>query len=143
MEDWNLDPNRLHAVNSPFNQDHLAKLTESMKRDGWMGRRLLVEELRDGDRVRYYAWTGSHRIEAAKAARLAAIPCRVMTHKECDAAFSSAGYDLNGFDSWCGAVTSAKGRLDKHRLAGLEQAGLHEAAAMLREELAATDGHGA
>lgn len=143
MESREIPPGRLHGVNSPFNQDHLGKLVESMKREGWVGRRLLVEEVRDGDICRFFAWTGSHRIEAAKRAGLAAVPCQVMTHAECDQAFSAAGYEKYGFDSWRGAVTSAEGRLDKHRLRGLEKAALHQAAAMLREELGATDGHGA
>lgn len=54
-----------------------------MLKNGWQGRPLLVEE---GLHGRLFAWTGSHRIEAAKAAGLKAVPCRVISRAESEGA---------------------------------------------------------
>jgi len=138
MEDRDIPPTQVRKVNAAVNHDLIESLVESMKKDGWTGRPLLVEEVCRYERyTQYFAWTGSHRIEAAKRAGLSSVPCMVTTHKEADSAFSGAGYDQYGFSSWRGAVSSAEGPLDEHRLRGLERAGLQEAAQMLREELAA------
>jgi hypothetical protein len=53
-----------------------------------------------------------------------------------------AGFDRYGFNSWRDVTTSRFGPNDKDRLRGLEGVGLDAAAAMLRAEMAATDGHG-
>lgn len=45
-----------------------------MEENGWNGRPLLV--IRSGDEN--YAWTGSHRIAAARAASLQEVPCYVL-----------------------------------------------------------------
>ena len=42
--------------------------------NGWTGRPLLVIDRGNG----YLAWTGSHRIEAARRADLQAVPCYVV-----------------------------------------------------------------
>jgi hypothetical protein len=65
-----------------------------------------------------------------------------LTAAEADKAFEAAGYDQYGFACWRDALT--RGAIhDRERMRSLEKAGLDAAAAMLREELAATDGHGA
>ena len=130
-------------MNEPFNEEHRQRLVASMRQSGWQGRDLLVEEVRRYSFPQYFAWTGSHRVAAAIEAGLATIPCRLLTAAEADEAFTKAGYIQYGYDSWRSAVTGKHGPLDRHRLLGLEAAGLNEAAAMLREELAAEDGHGA
>ncbi len=63
--------NPLHDVNNP---NKLASLTADMQVRGWIGRPLLVEIMGDG----YQAWTGSHRIAAARAAGLDRIPVLVV-----------------------------------------------------------------
>lgn len=139
MEERDISPQQLRAVNAPFDREHLQSLVESMRNRGWIGRPLLIEEVYRYGFPQYIAWTGSHRIEAAKRVGLAYIPCLVITHQEADSAFSGAEYDQNGFSSWRDAVTSAEGPLDTHRLRGLERAGLAQAAHMLMQEIAAQD----
>ncbi len=140
MEDRNLDPNRLESVNAPYPK-HLETLVEMMRRDGWNGRPLLVEEVKDYQGITDYpAWTGSHRIEAARRAGLTTIPCCVITKEEADSAFSAAGYDRCEYSSWRDAVTGAEGPTDRDRLRGLERAGLGEPARMLKEEIQAQEG---
>lgn len=58
----------LHAARY---RKHVRELAHDMRRNGWQGRPLLVIE-RDND---YLAWTGSHRIAAAKEAGIRQIPC--------------------------------------------------------------------
>jgi hypothetical protein len=66
-----IDP--LSVVGSDLKRD---RLIESMRRDGWQGRPLLVVEFEDGT---LRALTGSHRYDAAKKAPLADIPCYVIS----------------------------------------------------------------
>jgi hypothetical protein len=56
-----------------------------MKDNGWRGRPLLVIE-RKSD---YLAWTGSHRLAAAKLAGLDSVPCYVLSETE----LTSRGFD--------------------------------------------------
>jgi hypothetical protein len=72
----------LHKARSDH---HLRELTNDMIENGWCGRPLLVIE-RDSD---YLAWTGSHRIAAAKLAGLASIPCYVLP----ESALTTRGFD--------------------------------------------------
>jgi len=118
-------------------------LVTKMRAHGWVGRPLLVEEVRPFEHAQYFAWTGSHRIAAATQAGLSRVPCRVLLHGDAEASFRQAGYDQDGYSSWRDALTAHEGRNDRDRLRGLEKANLEEAARMLREELAAEDGHGA
>ena len=64
-----------HGVRYPH---HWLRLFKSFHRHkGWHGRPLLVERVRAGSRhpgIRYIAWTGSHRIGAAFAARIWEVP---------------------------------------------------------------------
>lgn len=66
----------LEKVQPPHEVDahssHLQEILASLQEHGWTGRPLLVEELPDGN---YRAWTGSHRIAAAKKLRLSTVPC--------------------------------------------------------------------
>jgi hypothetical protein len=142
-----LDPGRLRPVNRAFNEEHKQRLAADMKEHGWRGRGILVEESKRFPHPEFYAWTGSHRIEAAKLAGLATVPCHVITAEEAMAAFGkNPNYDFHGHGHWRGAIIEG-GRRDLQqewrRLAALEDAGLEEAAQMLRDEIAATDGvHG-
>lgn len=69
-----IDPWEIEPLHEPRNKRHLRELVSSMRKDGWVGRPLLCIECADG----IVAWTGSHRIEAARVACLSAIPCYVM-----------------------------------------------------------------
>ncbi len=142
MEDRELDPKELVRINPPFEASLLERIMCNMKKNGCRGRRLLVEEVQQYHHlIEYYAWTGSHRIVAASQLNLPTVPFRVITKAEADAAFSKAGYIRNGYSCWRDAVMGREGGQDPDRLRGLEKAGLYEAAQMLREELAAEDGH--
>src|SRR2546426_586954 len=61
----------LHAANS---KPHLQDLIADMREHGWSGRPLLV--IQRGKK--YFAWTGSHRIAAAKKAGLERVPCYIL-----------------------------------------------------------------
>lgn len=100
---------------------------------------LLVEEYkRNAFVTEFIAWTGSHRILAARLAQLPTVPCKVITDEEASTAFSRVGYDVDGYGSWRSAITAREGRYDAGRLRALEKAGLDEAARMLRDEIART-----
>jgi ParB-like chromosome segregation protein Spo0J len=72
----------LHEARS---RRHLQSLTDTMKENGWRGRPLLVIERRSD----YLAWTGSHRLAAAKLAGLRSVPCYVLREAE----LTSRGFD--------------------------------------------------
>ena len=108
-----------------------------MKVEGWSGRKILVEEVisRIGPQEpRYYAWTGSHRIDAAKKTGLRAVPCLIIEAEEADAAFENAGFQAKpwGYSSWQDCVVG--GREDVSRLEALEKTDLHDATALMRKE---------
>jgi hypothetical protein len=130
-----LQPYWLRGVNAVDNCK-VRRLANSMMQHGWTGRRLLVEQSEGG----HFAWTGTHRIVAARLAALPAIPCTILTQEEADAAFKPVYGDRHGYSCWRQKLTGAEGALDKHRLQGLTRAGLTEAAAMLRQEMEAPAG---
>jgi hypothetical protein len=67
------------------NERQLKTLAESLAREGWHGRPLLVIEREDD----YLAWTGSHRIAAAKLAGFKTVPCYVLQ----EAQLTEKGFD--------------------------------------------------
>jgi hypothetical protein len=137
MELRDIAPERLSGMNYP-KPATVERIAASMRAKGWEGRPLLVEEGQDG---RWYAWTGSHRIEAAKAVGLAAIPCRVITRGEGGHALARLP-DTVGFQALRKALKKRRnggGPSDPERLAGLRQLGLDEAAAVLEEEIGADE----
>jgi len=75
----------LTALHEPRSSRHLRNLAKDMKANGWCGRPLLVIE-RDSD---FLAWTGSHRIAAARLAGLDFIPCYVLQESD----LTSRGFD--------------------------------------------------
>lgn len=85
-----IDP--LHAVRDSIK---LATLVESMYRRGWVGRPLLVAVYGDG----YQAWTGSHRIAAARVAGIERVPVKVISERIMDRIEASHEADyLPGWD---------------------------------------------
>ena len=138
-----LDPEELRPANDVFDQAYQQELVLSMRRVGWEGRDLLVEQVLRFSFPEYYAWTGSHRIAAAREAGLETVPCRMLSAAEADEAFVRAGYVKHPHHNWWSAITRAHGRYDRDRLQGLVAAGLTEAADMLRKEIAEENHHGA
>jgi hypothetical protein len=138
MEERLIRPENVWSgVNYP-RPEKVARIAEAMRAHGWQGRALLVEE---GLAGRLFAWTGSHRVEAAKKAGLVAIPCRIISRAESQAALDRLP-DTYGFDSLLGALktkANGGGPSDPERLEGLRRLGLFEAAAALEEEIAAEE----
>jgi hypothetical protein len=107
-----------HDVRNPAKVKEIAA---SMKRVGWKGRPLLVVE----DAGKETAWTGTHRLAAAREAGLSMeqVPqVRVSADK-----LRAAGYDVDEL--------AALGK--KKRVEALRKAGETEAADLLQEEIAA------
>lgn len=77
----------LHSVTDPRKASRLA---ESMQADGWHGEPLLVVKYGDG----YQAWTGTHRLAAAKSAGVD-VPVYVLslTEEQEEALAASGWYD--------------------------------------------------
>lgn len=65
----------LHGVTHP---KHFHDLAADMEENGWKGRPLLVIE-REND---YLAWTGSHRLAAAREAGFPSVPCYVIQERK-------------------------------------------------------------
>jgi hypothetical protein len=102
----------LHKARS---RRHLGELESDMRQNGWNGRPLLVIE-REND---YLAWTGSHRIAAAKKVGLTLIPCYVLSESKLAAL---------GFDAERGHVE------DRERLAILRKVGDETALKIMWQE---------
>jgi ParB-like chromosome segregation protein Spo0J len=69
-----LDPCELEPLHEPNNERFLQTLIEDMQSNGWTDRPLLVIATENG----FVAWTGSHRIAAAREAGLSTVPCYVL-----------------------------------------------------------------
>lgn len=66
-----IDPKRIVPLHKIKRKRDLRLLTAVMREEGWTERPLLVELVRPGV---YQAWTGTHRLTAAKRARLRRVP---------------------------------------------------------------------
>jgi len=66
-----LPPREIRPIHEPRDPELLAALVRSMRRNGWLGRPLLV--LRQDDGI-YQGLTGSHRLSAAVETELPAVP---------------------------------------------------------------------
>ena len=102
----------LHELRS---SQHLQDLVDDMRENGWRGRPLLVIERAED----YLAWTGSHRLAAAKDARIISVPCYVLAESELTS---------RGFDAEHGHVE------DYERLAILQKVGDDTALAIMWQE---------
>jgi hypothetical protein len=110
-----LDPDEITPLHEARSHQHLDELIDDMARNGWTGRPLLVIERRND----YLAWTGSHRIAAAKEAGLTQIPCYVLSESKLIAL---------GFDAGWGHVQ------DYERLAILRKVGDQGALSIMLQE---------
>src|SRR5437868_2969182 len=72
----NLSPFEVEPLHGVRINDLYKKLINRMITEGWKGRPLLVVEHNKG----YQAWTGSHRIAAAREVNVL-IPCYVLSEK--------------------------------------------------------------
>ena len=82
-----IDPFLIKPLHDVRNPALLAELTTSMEDEGWRERPLLVIKCKSG----YLAWTGSHRIAPARAARLREVPCYVLQESK----FTRRKLDVN------------------------------------------------
>ena len=90
----NLSICSINPVHEVTDAKKLALITESIQRDGWTGRDLVVYPCGDG----YQAMTGSHRYAAACAEGLEQIPCVVVPAE----LFEAAGYESDMYGVYCG-----------------------------------------
>lgn len=74
----NIQIEDITPLHPPRMKRHVQDLQRDMEENGWQGRPLLVIE-RQND---YLAWTGSHRIAAAKLAGFTTIPCYVLPEQK-------------------------------------------------------------
>ena len=132
-----IEPRRIYSTVNFTRPEKVEKIAAVMRLNGWEGRPLLVEEGLD-DRI--FAWTGSHRIAAAKVIGLTTIPCRVLTRVESEAALQRVA-DPVGYLSLRDALTmkaNGGGKFDPQRLEGLRGlGGLDDLAEALQEDLLA------
>jgi hypothetical protein len=110
-----LDIDLIVPLHEPRSAALLAELKDSMMEDGWNGRALLVIE-READ---YLAWTGSHRLAAAKSVGISHVPCHVV---------SEASLADVGADSGWGHVE------DSDRLRIIQEIGDEDAIAIMWSE---------
>ncbi len=69
-----ISPFEIEPLHEVRNQSAVAEIVQEMSENGWRGRPLLVIR----STGRFVAWTGSHRIAAARDAGLATVPCYVL-----------------------------------------------------------------
>ena len=132
MEIWQIEP-----PHNPRDFCKLKKLEENLK-DGWVGRPLLVEQLKPIGELsqRYAAWTGSHRIAAAKNLGFTSVPCLIITLEEAKMAIVRGGYNRKvGYSSLRNAISGHDGLGDTHKLIALVKVGLSDAAEIMRTEI--------
>lgn len=119
-----VDPRRilpLHRIKRPVD---LRLLIAGMRDDGWCGRRLLVEEYSPGH---YQAWTGTHRLTAAKRARLRRVPILIIDLKKWVKEWGPIEEEF--------AVDDVHGGDDEDKYMALLKAGDRIAADLMRQEI--------
>ncbi len=119
-----IDPRRILTLHKIKRPQDLRLLIDSLRRDGWSGRRLLVEEYRPGH---YQAWTGSHRLAAARRAGLRRIPVLVIDLKKWVKCWGPIEDEF--------AVDDVHGGDDEDKYMELLQAGDRIAANLMRQEI--------
>ena len=126
----NVWPSLIYPPHEVRDAAKLAVLTEAMRRDGWTGRPLLV--LLDGETR--CALTGSHRLPAAIAADLDEVPV----------VYVDGNSIVDGGDHDGETLTEAVCFTDQDWMPELlDAAGCADAAALMREEIAANDAESA
>lgn len=125
-----LDVSEIEPLHEVQDEDKLADLARAMEEDGWLGRPLLVEDLGRGSG--YRAWTGSHRLPAARLAGLESVPA-VLVDTAKLARVLEPRRQL-GVLSYVAATSD-----DDERLALLREAGDVKAAALMLAEVRANE----
>lgn len=132
IEIWRIEP-----PHKPRDCCRVKKLEENLK-GGWIGRPLLVEQLKRIGELsqRYAAWTGSHRIAAAINLDFKSVPCLMITLEEAKIAINRGGYNQKvGYGSLRDAISGHDGLGDPHKLAALVKVGFSDAAEIMRTEI--------
>ena len=118
---YNVEPP--HRAN---NAEKLQRLTASMEEGGWQGRPLVVLEVADG----FAAWTGSHRLQAARDAGLEEVPAVLLDNElwevideELGNIWDRGGHQVNDLESWASQICAI-----------LRREGFDEAACLIEEE---------
>ena len=118
---YNVEPP--HRAN---NAEKLALLTASME-GGWQGRPLVLLE---GGAGGWFAWTGSHRIQAARDAGLEEVPAVLldnelwnMIDEELGNIWDRGGHQPTDLESWASQICAI-----------LRREGFDEAACLIEEE---------
>ncbi|WP_300667268.1 ParB N-terminal domain-containing protein [Desulfoluna sp.] len=136
IEIWQIEP-----PHKPRDCSRVKKLEQNLK-GGWIGRPLLVEQLKLIGELsqRYAAWTGSHRIAAAKNLGFKSVPCLMITLEEANIAIDRGGYNRKvGYSSLRNAISGHDGLGDTHKLTALVEVGLSDAAEIMRTEIVEND----
>lgn len=121
-------PFMIRAHHGVTNRLQVRALTKSMRQHGWRGRQILGERLADG---RIQAWTGSHRLPAARLAGLLAVPVRLVDRARVARHMAREGYPVGDVLLF----GLPKGWYDERRAAFLTEAGDTHAAALLDREI--------
>lgn len=122
-----IETRRIRPPHEVRDDAKLKQLVESMKSYGWIGRPLLAEQA--GDENQFQAWTGSHRLAAAKKAGLEEIPVVLLDDELIEA---SELVERGKYGRFWDSLLSDD---EKGRLALLKDAGEEQAADLLKEEL--------
>ena len=110
----------LHALPAHVRDDKkIRTITQSMKENGWIGDPVIIVK----DAGKMTAWNATHRLQAAKKAKLTNVPVLVI-----DAKILSAAGPIH-------PVEGLHGGTDEDRLVKLENAGCEAACEVMRREI--------
>jgi hypothetical protein len=118
---------RIHPVQEDVDPRKVADIAAIFLAGGWTGRPLLVEELDGGGA--YQAWTGSHRLAAAREAGIDDIPTEGVNTER----LASGGWERVGDPPTFFALAGD----DLQRTALLQDVGDSAGAALMAEEIRA------
>jgi len=118
----------LHEVR---NKTKLNALIKEIEQHGWTGNPVLVERVNDG----YRAWTGTHRLAAAKEAGLDTVPVVFVDTEKVKKELEDREFDFSKVKN--GMVDATYDDEDRYKL--LEAAGDKKAAAFMQEEVEMND----
>lgn len=125
-----LSPDQIKPLHDVRNQEKHAELVARLKKDGWVGRPILVEE----SNGRYYAWSGTHRLAAATAAGID-VPVAFIDSDKVRTYLEENNYPMDVVQS--ALVDATIDDDDRYKL--LLEAGDYTGASMMNEELLSND----
>lgn len=111
-----LEPRWIESPHEVRDTAKFDRLVDSMKREGWGGRPLLVEHIESSA---YMGWTGSHRIAAAMEAGIEEVPAYAVDAEALDAmAEAEPRWERDYYGLWAGAALDDWERVEMLRAAG-------------------------